>query len=443
VNEAHYCEWLWHAVTVLCDGNVTCGLDDAFSMRSLGNLKNSSLREIFNGVAVNDLRLKLLNGNRCSMCDLYSRVDQDGLRQLSPSFPYPKRLIVEPTIRCDIRCRNTICEWTNNAAFHFRKEDFMAWWLFCKLVDESGTHIDEIFFFNYGEPMLHPRMLDMFAYARKTNPSLLLYTSTNGQRLSDASVSRIVGDDLLDQICISVAGCDEESYLRYHRGGSFQKAVEGMRRLVNLKKQSGKERPKIHWRYLLFCWNDSDAQIAEARRLQAEIGVDRFTFFLTGRPLEGRSLRRAPGSPGYSSIADTVEYAHGYRADPFADSGLYHPEHDLALGWFSWSCGKAHFELLPADRHINLRLARWKLNGVDLPTVRVRTPWNEVTARVGETVWADNLIKVPSAFAKSPVRVQVEVDKTFVPFHCGFNSDIRELGVMIELSATGMPLPES
>ena len=23
-----YCHWLWHSVTVLCDGTVTCGLDD-------------------------------------------------------------------------------------------------------------------------------------------------------------------------------------------------------------------------------------------------------------------------------------------------------------------------------------------------------------------------------------------------------------------------------
>ena len=44
-----YCEWLWHSVTVLCDGTVTCGCADPFKTRNHGSLKSSSLREIFAG----------------------------------------------------------------------------------------------------------------------------------------------------------------------------------------------------------------------------------------------------------------------------------------------------------------------------------------------------------------------------------------------------------
>src|SRR5437016_5640249 len=37
------CEYLSDTLTVLCDGNVTCGLDDPNGTRSFGNIKLSSV----------------------------------------------------------------------------------------------------------------------------------------------------------------------------------------------------------------------------------------------------------------------------------------------------------------------------------------------------------------------------------------------------------------
>ena len=54
---------------------------------------------------------------------------------------------------------------------------------------------------------------------------------------------------------------------RYHKAGSFEKAMLGLRRLVEEKRRVGRTKPIVHWRYLLFNWNDSDACIEEALRL--------------------------------------------------------------------------------------------------------------------------------------------------------------------------------
>ena len=57
-NELH-CNWLTNAATVLCDGTVTCGLDDPFKTRNHGNLATSTLREILAGHQIADRRRAL------------------------------------------------------------------------------------------------------------------------------------------------------------------------------------------------------------------------------------------------------------------------------------------------------------------------------------------------------------------------------------------------
>ena len=107
VADAFYCQWLWHAITILADRNVTCGLDDPFGMRSFGNVQTQSVKEIIGSTALNSLRSNLLSGIRCKTCNLYSRVDDTNRSLLTPS-PYPKRAVIESTIRCNIRCRNAV-----------------------------------------------------------------------------------------------------------------------------------------------------------------------------------------------------------------------------------------------------------------------------------------------------------------------------------------------
>jgi len=66
-----YCRWLWHAVTVLCDGTVTCGLDDPFKMRNHGNLNSATLREILASDVIAKRRKSLQSGIRCDACSMY------------------------------------------------------------------------------------------------------------------------------------------------------------------------------------------------------------------------------------------------------------------------------------------------------------------------------------------------------------------------------------
>jgi hypothetical protein len=72
--------------------------------------------------------------------------------------------------------------------------------------------------------------------------------------------------------------------------------------MVDEKRTSGRDLPYLNWRYILFKWNDSDEEMALARTLAQDIGVDRLCWEITDHPEDAFSRRFVPGNPGYESI---------------------------------------------------------------------------------------------------------------------------------------------
>jgi hypothetical protein len=431
---ALYCEWLWHSITVLCDGTVTCGLDDPFKRRSYGNIRSSRLKDIFAREAIARRRHDLLSGKTCDGCWMHSTAVGRGSDALVPSTPLPKRLVLEPSIKCNIRCRNSTCDIANDATFHLRREDFMPWELYCRLIDEVGPSLKELYFYNYGEPFAHPRALDMLAYAKRVNPDIQITTSTNGILLArSGAAERIVQDGLLDFICFTIGGADQQTYEAYHKSGSFERAFLAMRRILEEKRRLGRTKPVVHWRYLLFRWNDSDETLAEALRLRDEIGVDEFRFMLSWTPMDARSLRRAPGTPGFEAIVKHLAFQDGYCADPYAEAGLWQPENDEKLGNFCWTSARASVRANVHDGAVNLKLCRHEFVTVPLPEVKVRLPWGEAGGTVGVNVWNENSIPVPESHRDNPINITLEIAPIFSPLRHGESNDNRDLGIMIGL----------
>jgi hypothetical protein len=182
----------------------------------------------------------------------------------------------------------------------------------------------------------------------------------------------------------------------------------------------------------MFNWNDSDECVAEALRLREEIGVDEFKFMLTASPIEGRSLRRAPGTPGYEAIKPWLAFQDFYNPDPFLEAGLWALENSPRLGPFAWTGRVARVSVKPVDGRINLRLARSANPVAPEQTATLRLPWNEdVIANVGLGQWLDNSFTVPADFPGGDVEITVAVDQIFSPLRHTETHDNRELGVMV------------
>jgi hypothetical protein len=160
-------------------------------------------------------------------------------------------------------------------------------------------------FFNYGEAFLHKRALDMVEYIKSRHPHVYLYTSTNGLALSEEGARRLARSGI-DEVTFSIDGATPDTYVRYRQRGDFAKVMRNLRAAVDEKQRAGVELPIINWRYILFAWNDSDAEMKQARRMAGDLGVDRLCWEITDHPEDSFSRRFLPGSESHAGIRHEI-----------------------------------------------------------------------------------------------------------------------------------------
>jgi hypothetical protein len=182
---------------------------------------------------------------------------------------------------------------------------------FTKVIDELGPGLQRIDFFNYGESFIHPRAIEMIEYAKSRFPQIYLFTSTNGLLLNTDEKLRALTKSGIDEITFSIDGAMQETYVRYRRGGDFNKLMRILKRFVEIKRELNSDTPFINWRYILFRWNDSDEEMNLARKLAAELGIDRLCWEITDHPENSASERFVPGRPEYEMIQHEIWSALG------------------------------------------------------------------------------------------------------------------------------------
>jgi hypothetical protein len=131
---------------------------------------------------------------------------------------------------------------------------------------------------------------------------LLLNTEDKLQRLVESGI---------DELTFSVDGAKQETYVRYRRGGDFNKVVQIMKRLAEIKREKKSDTPFINWRYILFRWNDSDEEMNLARGMADEMGIDRLCWEITDHPENSASERFVPGRQEYDKIHHEIWSALG------------------------------------------------------------------------------------------------------------------------------------
>jgi MoaA/NifB/PqqE/SkfB family radical SAM enzyme len=298
------CTWPWSTLVMLCDGRIVCGCADPYGRRVLGDARAASVGDIWRGPTITALRGDLNRGGSsfCGDCPLklpLGKSDRPTERSLDAG-PVPSRLYIECTAACNISCAEACCA-PETGITRTRQAGMLDFDLFTRVVDEVGASLVRIDFFNYGEAFLHRRAVEMCAYIKTRFPHIYLYTSTNGLALKDEQARRLVHSGI-DEVTFSIDGATPESYVQYRRRGRFDVAIETLRAMADEKRKSGRDLPFLNWRYILFVWNDSDAEMNEARRLAADIGVDRLCWELTDHPEHAYSRRFTAGGEALTSI---------------------------------------------------------------------------------------------------------------------------------------------
>ena len=297
------CDWIFNILVVLCDGKVVCGCADPEGRRPLGHLRESGLMDIWRSEKVRAIRRELNAGFSpfCGPCGLKRALaDDESPPQRPVELEVLPRIFFEPTIVCNLDCYQAVCApGTGLVATRERKifpeDEFAA------MMRDVGPQLLRLDFFNYGEPFLHPRALDMIEHVKERYPHLYLYTSTNGLLLNEEKTARLARSGI-DEVTFSVDGADQRTYGRYRRGGDFARVLKTMTALAEEKRRLGREVPFINWRYILFRWNDSSRQMAKARRLASRAGVDRLTWEITDHPPDAASKTYLVGNRAWKRI---------------------------------------------------------------------------------------------------------------------------------------------
>jgi MoaA/NifB/PqqE/SkfB family radical SAM enzyme len=139
------------------------------------------------------------------------------------------KVYVEPTNACNLNCTTCVRHaWDE-------PEGFMEWATFAAVVDGladvaggDGHAAGTIAFMGLGEPLLHPRFLDMVRLAKVRG--LRAEVTTNALLLDDALAGGLLRAGL-DQLVVSIDGASAEAFGRVRSGASLDKVVENVRRL--------------------------------------------------------------------------------------------------------------------------------------------------------------------------------------------------------------------
>jgi MoaA/NifB/PqqE/SkfB family radical SAM enzyme len=302
------CSWPWSTAVLLCDGRVVCGCADPYGKRVLGDARSSSVQDIWTGPTASGLRQDLNNGGStfCGDCPLKLPLGDDQAPPQRPLdvSPRPTRMYVECTAACNVSCLDACCA-PETGITKTRQAGMLDVDLFRRVLAEVGPTLQRIDFFNYGEAFLHKRAVEMCELVKRDYPHIYLYTSTNGGALNEESARRLVRSGI-DEVTFSVDGASPDVYATYRQRGQFDKVIGNLRAVMDEKHRLGLDVPFVNWRYILFRWNDNDAEMTRARRMAAEIGVDRLCWEITDHPEHAFSRRFAPGTAEWQRIRHEI-----------------------------------------------------------------------------------------------------------------------------------------
>jgi radical SAM protein with 4Fe4S-binding SPASM domain len=148
----------------------------------------------------------------------------------------PLRLWIETTGRCNLKC--AFC--MNKDLPPDQKKD-MDTPLYKKIIDEAAGDVYDVNLFHRGEPLLHPDIADMIAYAEERNIRTRIHT--NATLLDEDLDSRIIYAGL-DMISFSFDGYTAEEHEKNRKGADFKRTLENIKGFLKIKKEMGSKKPE-------------------------------------------------------------------------------------------------------------------------------------------------------------------------------------------------------
>ena len=187
----------------------------------------------------------------------------------SRALARPFTCYVDIASTCNLRC--PLCPTGQRRKG--RKGEIMSMEVFRRALDQLGPFLYDVHLYNWGEPLLNPRVAEMVALAHARGIGTCI--SSNGNVLPEGLAEGLVQGGL-DRLVLSVDGATQEAYEQYRAGGNLEKVIDHAREILAARKRLGRRTPRVVWQFLTMRHNQHE--IDAVRKLAADVGVDEVSF---------------------------------------------------------------------------------------------------------------------------------------------------------------------
>jgi MoaA/NifB/PqqE/SkfB family radical SAM enzyme len=228
---------------------------------------------------------------------------------------FPAKIYVEPTSRCNLKCRTCMRNAWDEATGQ------MSGATFARVLDgvRACLTAPTVFFGGFGEPLVHPEIVPMVRAAKATGAAVELITNgmlLNARRARDLTAAG------LDRLWVSLDGAKPESYADVRLGAALPDVIANVRRFRDGRGPGG---PEIGIAFVAMRRNVAD--LPDLLRLARDLGAARFmvtnvlpyTPEMRGEILYARALSNDDAAPMPDSLR--VSLPRMDRA-PLADAAL-------------------------------------------------------------------------------------------------------------------------
>ena len=214
---------------------------------------------------------------------------------------------------CNLRC--PLCP--TGAQNLQRPQGMMSLGTFEAILDKIRPWAIEAILHNWGEPFLNPDILPIVRAARAASVGTTISSHLNLVHRGDDFLAEVV-DSGLDHLTVSLDGTTQSVYETYRRGGDIEAVFHNMRVLIERRRKTRQQTPVIEWQFLVMKHNQH--QMDDARRLAAELGVDRLRFTSAGLPFDDVGNTQLASQwmsdlPSYRAYDPQKIQDHGYMFD--------------------------------------------------------------------------------------------------------------------------------
>ena len=119
-----------------------------------------------------------------------------------------------------------------------------------KILDECLPLVDIVIPFLYQEPLIEPRLIDIFTKIKNKKPSVFTVLHSNMACMTDEIANELMKNKLLDNLYISFYGPTLELYEKYQPPLNWEKNKNIIKNFMEIRNKGGYKKPYVTMDYI-------------------------------------------------------------------------------------------------------------------------------------------------------------------------------------------------